>query len=413
MALYRFEALDSSGKTIRGTTEADTPTEARALLRTGGLYAKNLEHALSQPGESAHARTQPQTFRAGWRVMSGKRLDLLSAFCRHLAMLLKSGLPLAQSMQVLSEQFEDARFREVIRDMGVRVREGASLDLALAVHPGYFPELFICVTRAGATSGNLAQVLGDLAHYYTRQKRLRDRVVSALTYPALMATIGMVVLFFLLAYVVPKVTTVLLEQKRALPWPTEILLAVSGFVQSWWWALLVGVLLGCWLVNAVLRTPNGRRMVDRMTLGVPIIGDLVRKQAVARWADTMSNLLSSGIPVAHALSVVRGALGNLVLSEEVEKLEKGVLEGADMSDVLKDSKQWPKAIGFVVGVGEESGELARVLKELAEGYNEEVDVVSGRLAEIVNPILIVFLGLVVGFIVAAILLPITDFSNVQ
>jgi len=412
MALYRYEALDLSGKAVRGTTDAGTPSEARAALREKGFHATSLELAVSII-EKGTAQARSNSSPSAWRYLSGNRLEILSGFSRHLAMLLKAGLPVAQSLNVMSEQVEDHKFRETVQDLAVRVREGASLDQALAMHPSYFPELYICVAKAGAASGSLAHVLGEISTYYTRQKRLRDRVVSALTYPALMASIGVVVLVFLMAFVVPKVTSVLLEQKRALPWPTEILLFTSAVIEEWWWALLLAGGFCLWLYSAISRTDKGRYAIDTLLLRIPVLGDLFRKQAVARWADTMSNLLFSGIPVAQALTVVRGALGNRVLSEDVERLEKAVVEGRDLSEAIKESKALPKSIGFVVGVGEESGELSRVLKEVAESYNEEVEIVSGRLTDLVNPILIVFLGLVVGFIVAAILLPITDFSQVQ
>jgi len=216
-----------------------------------------------------------------------------------------------------------------------------------------------------------------------------------------------------LRFVVPKGTAVLLEQKRALPWPTQALLATSNFIQDWWWALIAAGALSAWCMSIVLRSESGRRTFDRLLLSLPVIGDLFRKQAVARWADTMSNLLQSGIPVAQSLSVVKGALGNRVLAEDVEALEKAIIDGKDLSAALKGSKALPQSIAFAVGVGEESGELARVLRDVAQSYNEEVELVSGRLTDLVNPVSIVFLGLLVGFIVAAILLPITDFSNVQ
>lgn len=411
MALFRYEALDAAGKTIRGTMDAGTPAEVRANLRDAGMHAKLLETAIASlpSGTTTKGSSAPAT----WRYLGGSRLDILASFSRHLAMLLKAGLPLAQAMSVLAGQVEDRRFKETVQDLAARVREGASLDEALAVHPRYFPELCVCVARAGAASGNLAQILGQLSSYYLRQKRLRDRVVSALTYPMLMSTIGMSVLIFLMAFVVPKVTAVLLEQKRALPWPTEVLLWTSAFIQEWWWAIIVAAGLALYSVSALLRTDRGRWGFDRLLLAFPVLGDLFRKQAVARWADTMSNLLSSGIPVAQALAVVRGAVGNRVLSDDVAKLEKAVTEGQDLSEAIKSSHAFPPSIGFVVGVGEESGELSHVLRDVADGYNEEVEVVSGRLTDLVNPVLIVFLGLVVGFIVAAILLPITDFSQVQ
>jgi len=192
-----------------------------------------------------------------------------------------------------------------------------------------------------------------------------------------------------------------------------VLLAVSNFIQGFWWVLLAATAFGVWLLSALLRTQGGRRFCDAMVLKIPIIGELLKKQAIARWADTMSNLISSGIPVAQALAVVRGALGNAVLAREVEKMEMAIIDGGDLSDALRDSANFPRSVGFIVGVGEESGDLPRVLKEIAESFNEEVEVISSRLADLLNPVLIVVLGTIIGFIVAAILLPITDFSQIQ
>lgn len=417
MALYRYEALDADGKKVRGTTDAGTPVEARASLRGKGLETVRLEAAVLQ---AARQKAQGQLTalpeaHAGsdWRYWGGSRLDQLATFSRHLSMLLRTGLPLTQALSVLSEQFDEVRFREVIQDLAIRVREGSSLDQAMRAHPRHFPALFLCMARAGAASGALATVLSKVSAYYSRQKQLWDRLVSAVTYPILMSLVGLVVLIFLMAFVVPKVTGVLLEQKRVLPWPTEVLLAVSGFLQVWWWAVLLGVVLLAFVLRAAMRSDGGRMLFDRLLLRIPFFGNLVRKQAVARWADTMSNLLASGIPVAEALGTVRGALGNLALAKEVERMEQAILEGQDLSEALKVSPHFPKSLGFVVGVGEEAGELPQVLDEVAKGYNEEVTVMSGRVADALTPVLIVFLGIVVGFIVAAILLPITDFSQVQ
>jgi type II secretory pathway component PulF len=420
MALYRYEALDADGKKVRGTTDAGTPVEARATLRGKGLETVRLDSAVVKAARQAAAQGQgpgqAQPAAQGgsdWRYWGGKRLDQLATFSRHLAMLLRTGLPLAQALSVLSEQFDDVRFREVIQDLAIRVREGSSLDQAMEAHPKYFPALLLCMTRAGAASGALAEVLSKVSAYYGRQKQLWDKLVSAVTYPILMSLVGLSVLIFLMAFVVPKVTGVLLEQKRVLPWPTEVLLAVSGFLQAWWWAVLIGVVLLALVLRGAMRSDAGRMLFDRMLLRIPFFGNLMRKQAVARWADTMSNLLASGIPVAEALTTVRGALGNLVLAKEVERMEQAILDGQDLSEALKISRHFPKSLGFVVAVGEEAGELPQVLDEVAKGYNEEVTVQSGRVADALTPVLIVFLGIVVGFIVAAILLPITDFSQVQ
>ncbi len=403
--LYRYQAVDPAGKVNAGTAEAGSPADARALLRERGLTAYEVSEAKPEASRGSKGPS--------WLSLSGKRLDLLTQATRHLALLLKAGIPLGQALGVLAGQIEDRPFREVLEQAASRVREGAEVDQALAAHPRYFPELYVHVVRAGVQAGELPRVLVELAAYYTRQKKIRDRVVSALTYPALMSMVGLLVLGFLLAFVVPKVTTVLLEQKRSLPWPTEALLAVSGAVTAGWWWMLPLTLLLSLVAARLFSSDRGRRLKDRWILRIPVLGDLFRKQTVARWAGTMSTLLASGIPVAQALGVSRGAAGNVALSEDLERLEKEVVEGASFSEAIKRSRVLPRSVGFVAGVGEESGELQSVLRDVAESYTDEVELAATRLTDLLNPVLIVFLGIVVGFIVAAILLPITDFSNIQ
>ncbi len=408
--LYRYEALDLAGKSRRGTAEAGSPAEARAFLRDQGL------HALRLDGAGAGAQGIPGGRRAGsasWLNVSGRRLDLLVQASRHLALLLKAGLPLAQATGILATQVTDGPFRTALEDVAARVREGTAFNDALALYPRYFPELYIQVARTGIEAGELPRVLLEISTYYACQKKLRDRVVSALTYPALMGAVGILVLVFLLTFVVPKVTAVLLEEKRALPWPTEVLLVVSRVVsEGWSIALPVALLSGILLVR-LFRAPWARRWFERLVFRIPVIGHLFRDQAVARWAGTLGTLVASGIPVAQALAVVRGTTGSVTLADDVARLEKEVTEGTSLSEAVKRSRVLPASLGFVVGIGEETGDLPDLLREVARSYDEEVEVMSTRLTDLLNPVLIDFLGLVVGFIVAAILLPITDFSQVH
>src|SRR5262245_29454288 len=277
--LYRYEAVDSAGKMTTGTAEAGSPADARAILRDQGLIAYEVEQARAEkPGKASGG--------VSWLNLSGRRLDLLTQTTRHLALLLRAGVPLGQALGVLAPQIQDQPFREVVEQVASRVKEGADVDAALAAHPRYFPELYVHVVRAGVQAGELLKVLVELATYYNRQKKLRDRVVSALTYPALMCMVGALVLVFLLGFVVPKVTTVLLEQKRSLPWPTEVLLWVSGGITDYWWAVLPGIaVLGLAAVR-FFSTEKGRRVRDRLVFRIPVVGDLFRKQIVARWAGT-------------------------------------------------------------------------------------------------------------------------------
>jgi general secretion pathway protein F len=405
--LFRYQALDASGNPASGTTEAGSPSDARALLRDRGLIAYRVEH------QTAEGKGRKSARGLSWATLSGRRLDRLTQATRHLSLLLRTGVPLGQALGLIAAQVEDRPFKEALDLIASRVREGADFDASLAAHPSYFPELYVHVVRAGLQAGELPPVLLELAAYYTRQKKIRDRVVSALTYPALMSLVGILVLTFLMAFVVPKVTAVLLEEKRALPWPTEVLLWVSGTLTRTWWILLPAALALGAIGLRLGRTAGARRFRDRAVLRIPVLGDLQRKQIIARWAGTMSTLIASGIPVAEALGVVRGAVGNAALEADVSRLEREVLEGASLSEALKRSSILPPSVGFVAGVGEESGALHEVLREVADSYTDEVEVAASRLTDLLNPVLIVVLGIVVGFIVAAILLPITDFSNVQ
>jgi general secretion pathway protein F len=406
--LYRYEAIDVEGRRANGTAEAGSPADARALLRDRGLLAYGVEEAVRANGPCRRASGD-----VTWFALSGRRLDHLTQATRQLALLLRAGIPLGQALGILAGQIEDRRFREIVEHVALRVREGTEFDEALGDHPRHFPELYIHVVRSGLQAGELPRVLLELSSYYVRLKKIRDRVVSALTYPALMSLIGIFVLAFLLAFVVPKVTAVLLEEKRVLPWPTEALLALSGAITAYGWVLLPAVGIMALILVRLVSTERGARIKDRLLMKIPVLGDLLRKQIVARWAGTMATLLASGIPVAQALGVVRGAVGSRILADDIARIEREVVEGANFSDAIKRSRILPASVGFVAGVGEESGALHEVLRDVADSYNDEVEVTAARLTELLNPILIVFLGLVVGFIVAAILLPITDFSNIQ
>jgi type II secretory pathway component PulF len=402
--LYRYEALDTAGKVTKGTEEAGSPVEARAGLRDRGLLPTELSPLRAdKPGSSGPA----------WVGLSGRRLDLVAGATRHLALLLRTGVPLGQALEVLAGQSEDRGFGMALRDVALRVKEGSEVGEALSAQGRYFPPLLVEGIRAGVEAGDLPRVLVDMAAHYARQKKMRDRLISAITYPALMSAVGVLVLVFLLAFVVPKVTAILLEQERALPWPTIVLLAASDFLSSFGWAILPGVALAIAFLVRLTWQGRGRFWRDRALLALPVVGGLVRKQVVARWAGTMSTLVASGLPVVQALRASRGAVGNGALEAELFRLEEEIVSGSSLSQALAGCRLLPPALGLVAGVGEEAGDLSGALREVADTYDQEVEVAATRLTDLLNPVLIVVLGVVVGFIVAAILLPITDFSNVQ
>jgi general secretion pathway protein F len=282
----------------------------------------------------------------------------------------------------------------------------------MSAHATYFSELFVNMVRAGEAGGNLDTVLFRVADYMHAQNRTRAKVMAALTYPIIMLTIGVGVVAILLTYVVPKIMEVIQKQgKAALPLPTEILLAVSGFMGAYWWVLL-GIVVATFAAyfNA-RRTRAGRLWTDTMKLRIPMLGNLIKKAAISRFAMTFATLLESGLPVLEAMGVVRKVVDNELLGETLDTVRQKIAEGADIATPLKQSKVFPPVVGYMIGVGEESGRLEELLKKTAESYDEEVEVASQKFTALLEPLMIVTLAIIVAFIVLSILLPILEMSN--
>jgi len=252
-----------------------------------------------------------------------------------------------------------------------------------------------------------------VADYLHSQNRTRAKVMAALTYPIIMVLIGSGVVVVLLTYVVPKIMQVIQKQgKAALPLPTEILLAVSGFMGRYWW-LLLAIIIGTVVAYVQARaTKGGRLWIDTMKLRIPAIGNLMKKASISRFAMTFATLLESGLPVLEAMGVVRKVVDNELLAETLDRVRQKVAEGADISTPLKQSKVFPPVVGYMISVGEESGRLEELLKKTAEAYDEEVEVAAQKMTALLEPLMIVFMAVVVGFIVLAILLPILQMSNI-
>jgi general secretion pathway protein F len=302
----------------------------------------------------------------------------------------------------------------VLRDVREKVTQGASLADALAFHPAYFGELFVNMVKAGQAAGTLDVVLKRLADYMQKQNRMRARVKAALAYPVVMLFIGTLVVIGLMTFVVPRILAVIKaagKGQATLPLPTQILIGASRLVADWWWAFLL-VLFLVWLTyRGALRSEGFRYQRDRFLLRVPVVGDLLKKQAVSRFAVTLATLLRSGVPALHALTIVKNVVDNQVLARVVGEVHDRILEGADIAGPLKKSGIFPPVVGYMISIGEQSGQLEEMLERIAESYDEELDVATTKFTSILEPILIVFMAVVVGFIVLAVLLPIMDIGT--
>ncbi len=405
MPVYTYKALKDDGGADAGVIDADSPKDARLKLKGRRLHVTDLR---SVDGEEKAGIDRKRR-----RLWLRRRPEQIAMITRQVATLLGSGIPMIGAFSAIIDQVEYRDLKASLMAVREQVSQGGTLSDALAEHPVYFGELFVNMVRAGEAGGNLDKVLFRVADYLHAQNRTRAKVMAALTYPIIMVLIGTGVVAVLLTYVVPKIMEVIQKQgKAALPLPTEILLAASGFLGRYWW-LLLAMAAGAVAAYAQARqTKAGRLWIDTQKLRIPALGNLIKKASISRFAMTFATLLESGLPVLEAMGVVRKVVDNELLADTLDTIRQKIAEGADIATPLKQSKVFPPVVGYMISVGEESGRLEELLKKTAEAYDEEVEVAAQKMTALLEPIMIVFMAVVVGFIVLAILLPILQMSNI-
>jgi general secretion pathway protein F len=414
MPVYAYKGLNEKGRNVGGIVDADSPKSARLKLRRTGVFATELQESRDQTPAAARGGT---TRVAGFNVNLAGLFERsitpqdLALITRQLATLVGAGLPLVDCLGALIEQVDAPRHKKVLSQVRELVVEGGSLADAMKQHPAVFNDLYVNMVRAGEASGALDIVLIRLAEYTERAAALRAKVRSALTYPVFMGLASMGILFFLLSYVVPKVTRIFEERDAKLPTMTVVLLAISGFLSNYWWVILLILAVVVLIIRLYTRTPAGRLRFDGWTLRIPYFGKVLKKVALARFARTLSTLLLGGIPLLQALDIVKHVVSNLVLSNAIEDGRNSIREGHSVADPLKKSGLFPPLLVHMIAVGEKSGELEQMLSRAADAYDGEVEASVSALSSIMEPVLVIFMGAVVLFIVMAILLPIFDLNQ--
>lgn len=410
MPVYAYKGLNEKGRNVGGIVDADSPKTARIKLRRSGIFPTDVSETREKIAAGA--------------TQSGSKFSLdlagmferitpqdLSLMTRQLATLVGAGLPLVECLGALVEQVDNAKQKKILSQVRERVVEGGTLADAMKAHPSVFNDLYVNMVRAGEASGALDLVLVRLAEYTERSAALRAKVRSALTYPVFMGIASMAILFFLLSYVVPKVTRIFEETHAELPMVTIVLLAISGFLSNYWWLIVGLVLIAVLAVRVSTRTPAGRLRFDRLTLRIPYFGKVLKKVALARFARTLSTLLLGGIPLLQSLDIVKHVVSNMVLANAIEDGRNSIREGHSVADPLKKSGLFPPLLVHMIAVGEKSGELESMLARAADAYDGEVEASVSALSSIIEPMLVIFMGGVVLFIVMAILLPIFELNQ--
>ncbi|NCF99820.1 MAG: type II secretion system inner membrane protein GspF [Planctomycetia bacterium] len=403
MPIYSYKAIDQRGRNSKGNIDADTAREARDKLRHQNLRVTDMERidAVSQKSTSI------------FKYRFERKVDIrnLAILTRQFSTLLASGVHLSEALNVLVEQIEEKHLEVIFRDIRERIVAGAGLADALSLHPSVFSDLYINMVRAGEASGNLDDILYSLSDYLQKQASLRGKLAAALTYPAIMMAVGLAVVVFLMTFVVPKITEMLVQKDNALPWATEVLIMISNAFKAYWLVGIGALLAFLIFLEGLKKTEKGRFAYDRMLLKIPVLGTLLQRSAISRFTVTLSTLLRSGLPALDSLNIVGKVVNNAVMSKTISEIADRIVEGADISTPLKKSPLSPPMVGYMIAVGEQSGELESVLNRISETYEEEVELAIQKLTAMIEPIIIVLLAVVVSFIILAVLLPLLQFNN--
>jgi type IV pilus assembly protein PilC len=415
MANFQYSALDSKGEQTTGTLAAASETEAIQKLRAQGLYPTQIvEEGKGKGGAKIKAAPKAKGKAKAAKTQTGGRVKPknLMIFTRQLATLIDSGLPLLRSLTVLGKQEPHPVLRATVASLADSVQSGSTFSESLAQHPKIFNKLYVNMVKAGELGGVLEIVLNRLAEYQEKAQKLKNKIVSAMVYPVIVMFIAVAILVFLMIFIVPKFKEMFVEMGDAqLPLISQIVFGVSEFFiarpfvlpNAVFVFLFIGLL--AFLFNLWAKTKGGRQTVDTMKLKMPIIGDIQRKSAVSRFSRTLGTLVTSGVPILQALNITRDTAGNVVISHAIEKVHEAVKEGESIVTPLQASGVFPDMVISMVDVGEETGQLPEMLLKVADVYDDEVDNAVTALTSILEPIMIVFLALVVGSVVFALFLP--------
>jgi len=406
MPAFSFEALDAQGQVRRGTLDADSPRAARSLLRAQALVPLAVEAlAAGMPEDALPSLAQHLLTRPAFNAAE------LAVWTRQLAGLAGAGLPLERSLAALAEEAETEAQRNVVAALRAEVNGGSTFARALSLYPREFSSVYIAVVGAGEASGSLALVLERLADDLEARQALRAKVLGAALYPAIVTVVAIVIVLFLVGYVVPQVASVFAGTKRALPFLTVLMLSISDFVRHWGGYMLLAGCVGAWAMRLALARPVLRERFDSSWLRLPLIGKLARGYNAARFAATLAMLAGAGVPILKALQAAAQTLNNQALRADAQEALTLVREGAPLAAALAQKRRFPPLLSMFARLGEQTGNLPQMLERAASQLGNEVQRRALHMATLLEPLLIVSMGLVVMLIVLAVLLPIIELNQ--
>lgn len=405
MPVYEYTALQSSGKKIKGSIEADSIRSARQKLRGKNIFPTDIKESLKAAGTKSRDVKQ---------LLIGERISIkqLTVATRLLATLSNAGLPLIPALLSLSEQETAPHFKRIIVDIKEKVEQGSSLAKAMGGYPKVFPRLYVNMVASGEASGALDTSLTNLADYYEAQLELKRRVTNALMYPILMFVFCIAVVILLVALVVPNIVEIFIKQNISLPIPTQIIIAFSDFLLGYWWLIIISVFGFAFYIRRTYQSTAGRAWFDKTFLKLPIYGSINRKVTTARIASTLATLLNGGVQLLAALDIVKNIIGNVHMRQALEEAREGVKEGKSLARELSKSGYFPDLLTQMIAIGEKSGNLEPMLQKAGKTFSYEANSSISGLTTLLEPLMIMFLGAIVFSIVIAVLLPMVELMQI-
>jgi general secretion pathway protein F len=405
MSVFEYVALDEKGHQIKGFIDAPGVAAARQKLREENVYPVEINQAENKKETALSVILKFNI----WQKISAADVSI---FTRQLSTLLGSGMPLVPSLSILMKQAKNPLLKKSLAQIREQVNEGKSLTEGMSNFPQIFPPFYLNMVRAGEASGTINLVLERLADFSENHQALMSKIKSAMYYPIVMLFVGSTVLFLLMTFVVPKITGIFTDMHQTLPLITIILIAVSDFLKSFWWLILILLAAAIAVFKyTTAGTEAGKRMWDNVKLKIPVWGQVNLKISIARFSRTLATLLQSGVPLLQAMEIVRNVVNNIIIGEAISKAGKGVEEGKGLSGSLTQNGIFPPLVTEMIAVGEQSGTLEAMLNRIATAYETEVQANIVAMTSLLEPLIILVMGLLVAFIVFSILLPIFEMNQ--
>ncbi|MBI4924480.1 MAG: type II secretion system inner membrane protein GspF [Bdellovibrio sp.] len=403
--LFDYKAYSLDGKSQKGFIEAESSKLARQKIKKMGLTVVEIsEKTAASKKEGIHSLP---FFGGG---VSGAEITLLT---RQFASLIKANIPLVEALTALIDQSEKPTLKIILSQIRQDVNEGSGLAKAFAKHSKVFDTIYINMIEAGESSGTLGLVLLRLADLKEAQMRLRGKVISGLTYPALMLCVSLFLLIAIFTFVIPKIAKIFESMNKPLPAMTKVLISISDVVVGWWYLFAIGIFVFIWMFRSWSKSPAGRPKWDKFKLKLPLFGSLLRMVAITRFAKTMSTLLGSGVPILSAMNIAKNLVNNIPIAEAISVARENITEGQSIAEPLRKSGEFPPMVIHMIAIGEKTGELPQMLESVSNTYEEQVNAIINRMTTLIEPIMLIVMGGVVGFIVLSIFVPLLDMSNLD